>query len=104
MQISSAEMQLLEHAGVRLDTVPPARQRRRQAGKPWALLPPSRAALLQGDGKGADKKPGNAAAFAQPPNHPRWDLEDAHVGIGAVPGPGIWDGTREGGARLGGGL
>lgn len=40
-------------------------------------------------------------AKSQGPKCPRWDLEDARVSIGAAPRPCIWDGTREGGARLG---
>lgn len=39
-----------------------------------AFLPPSRA--LKGDSKEADEKLLNAAAFAQQPNCPRWDLKE----------------------------
>lgn len=57
--------------------------------------------MLKGDREEAEKKLENTAVFAQQPTCPRWDLEDVHMSIGAILRPRIWDGAREGGARLG---
>lgn len=50
--------------------------------------------MLKGDGKEANKKPANAAAFAQQPNRPRWHPEDVHVSIRAVPAFGMAQGKE----------